>query len=296
MRYNIKNSKYYSIWTENKTKILDLCKQGWNLSQISNEVGIPDRIFGDFAREESIPVNKKTRLNINHGFFDNLDSEIKFYLLGYFIADGCIAIESKKHHGIIDSKGYRLSVNVSTDDFDTIQLFYKYIGNQNKQIEHTDTQSGVKYKRKPQVRFRWSSKHMIDTLLSYDIVPNKTLHYTFKLKSDWIKSPFIYDLIRGLIDGDGHIGKSNIQLCLNSKELANQLSNFFSKRFQNCSSCRITENQGKTCKWWILNINGGKKFLKEYYEKCYHDTTFCLSRKLHNIEETLGITKGSKAP
>lgn len=294
MRYNIKNSKYYSIWTEKQTEILELCKQGLNLAQISNIVGIPSRIFGDFAREEPIPINKKTRLNINHEFFDNLDSELKFYLLGYFIADGCISIENKKHKGVVDSKGYRLSVNVSEDDFDTINLFYKHIGNQNKQMEHTNTQSGVKYKRKPQIRFRWSSKHMIDTLLSYDIIPNKTLHYTFKLKSTWINSPFIYDMIRGLIDGDGHIGKSNIELCLNSKELAYQLSDFFKNNFRSCTSCRIVENQGKTCKWWVLYINGGKKFLIEYYKKCYHNTSFCLSRKLRNIEEILGIAKGPK--
>ena len=40
---------------------------------------------------------------INENFFDNIDSEEKAYLLGFFIADGCIQKEAKKKNGEIYS-------------------------------------------------------------------------------------------------------------------------------------------------------------------------------------------------
>lgn len=88
---------------------------------------------------------------------------------------------------------------------------------------------------------------MFQTLTSYGITPNKTLNDKFKLPEEITSSKFFPDFIRGLIDGDGHIGVSSIDICLNSPLLADQIQLFF-KKFKYCTGFRLTENQGKTCK------------------------------------------------
>jgi hypothetical protein len=135
---------------------------------------------------------------------------------------------------------------------------------------------------------------MFDTFCTYGIVPNKTLNCNFMLPEQWVESPFFKDLIRGLIDGDGHIGKSNLSVCLNSPLLAEQIISYF-KTYESYSGFQLLEKTGKTCKYWILTINGGKPLLNEYLNKCYN-TSYYLKRKRDNIEVNLRLRQGVESP
>lgn len=114
---------------------------------------IPHRRLGDLIRFEKLPIKKAFTYNINDDFFDNLDSELKLYLLGYFLADGCMIHEDKKRNGVVYSHSYRFCFSVSEDDLDVMELFQKHVCN-NKPFEHSNCQTGVKYKRKPQIKYR----------------------------------------------------------------------------------------------------------------------------------------------
>lgn len=264
-------------------------EQGLNLRQISKIVNIPERRLGELCTHYNLDVVRRREHVVVDSFFDSIDSEIKAYLLGYFIADGCMRIEPKKKEGKIYSYSYRFSILNSIDDLEVTQLFRENIV-PNTQIHFKNCQLGVKYQRKEQCSLRWCSKHMFDTLMSIGVTPNKTLHPEFKLPENIISSPLFHHLVRGLVDGDGHIEKYNIQICLNSDKFAEQLIQYF-KQFKFLTSYRLRKCTGKTCCWWVLYLNG-KNFVQEYYNVVYKDAHYYLKRKYHNTEINSKIAKG----
>ena len=152
----------------------------------------------------NLNIKKGLCSKINETFFDVIDSEEKAYLLGFFIADGCIQKEAKKKNGEIYSYSYRFSLNNSIDDIEIIKLFQKYIC-PHKKLEYKNNQSGVKSKRKEQVSIRWVSKHMYETLNLYNIHERKTYDSNFEFPFDKIPKKLIRHFIRGYFDGDGCI-------------------------------------------------------------------------------------------
>lgn len=279
-------------------------EEGLNLKQIAKKFDIPSRRFGEICKMYNLDVKRAFKYKVVDTFFDNIDNEIKAYLLGYFIADGNIQKEAKKRDGQIYSYSYRFSVLNSIDDLEVSKLFQKYIV-PNKSLEYSNCQSGVKCHRKSQVIVCWRSYHMFNTMSSYGITPRKTYNNKFELPKDLISEKLYPHFIRGLIDGDGYIHYKTkdkicggyIELCLNSPLFTLQIMQYF-LRYENVTKIKIIKNKGKTCNWWVLKVLGGNKLIKEYYQKCYIDTNanFYLTRKYHNTEVISEITKGSETP
>ncbi|MEG0773599.1 hypothetical protein [Clostridium sp.] len=146
----MRNKKYLEKF--NPQQIIKLNASGLNLKEISKIINIPERRLGELCKQYCLNVKRRFKYLINDNFFDNLDSESKFYLLGYFIADGCLQLEEKFKNNKKYSESYRFMINVSIDDEDVIKLFQKEIS-PNKPLEYYNNQNGVKY-RKPQVRLR----------------------------------------------------------------------------------------------------------------------------------------------
>lgn len=277
----MRNQKYLKNF--NPQQIIKLNISGLNLKEISKIVDIPERRLGELCKQYNLDVKRRFKYLINDNFFDNLDSESKFYLLGYFIADGCLQLEEKFKNNKKYSESYRFMLNVSIDDEDVIKLFQKNIS-PNKPLEYSNNQNGVK-SRKKQVHLRWSSKHMFDTLGKYNIKPRKTYDNYFLLPKNIVHHNLFKHLIRGLIDGDGYIGKGHIQICLNSKYFAKQILYNF-KTYKYLTKYNLKEIQGKTCKYYSLTLYGGKKFIEEYFTNNIN-CKYYLKRKYYNPVLTL---------
>lgn len=274
-----------------KELILNLTKQGLTANQISNIVGIPKTTFRRMLILNNISINDGM-IKKNDDFFDTIDSEIKAYLLGYFVADGCVNLEKK----INGSFSYRLSLNVSIDDKEVIDMFNTYVFPNNNQYYNTYHKDGIS--RKPQIVLRCSSKHMVDTLINkYSIKPRKTYDNEFDMPD--IPDEFKLDFIRGYFDGDGHISEQGvIQIVTSSNKFAQSIVNII-KEHCHTLTYRIREIQGKTCYYNILYINGGKhnNTTNAIGVLLYKGKEFFLSRKfvkfnIFNTELTDLITKG----
>ena len=185
-------------------------EEGLNLRKISEIVNIPERRLGELCKLYNLDVKRNFIYKVVDTFFDNIDCEIKAYLLGYFIADGNMQLEAKKRNGVIYSYSYRFAVLNSIDDFEVSNWFKEFI-TPNKPIKRQNNQQGVKF-RKPQNLVTWRSKHMFETLQSYGITPRKTYRPEFKLPENLIKDELFPHFIRGLFDGDGCVwnGKRKI--------------------------------------------------------------------------------------
>ena len=140
-------------WVDEKENLIEYISLNMSYEEIGRKYGITGTAVKKAAIRLGINLPKRRKYMVVDDFFDNIDSEIKAYLLGYFIADGCICIENKKHNGIIDGHSIRMLLNVSEDDSSVIKLFKQYIIPQGT-ISKTNCQNGVKFNRKPQVKLR----------------------------------------------------------------------------------------------------------------------------------------------
>lgn len=228
------------------------------------------------------------RKQSNETFFDCIDSEIKAYLLGFFIADGCIC----KNSGCTNS--YSLSVALQEDDKYIINLFQQYIAPFNK-ISITNYQKGAK-RRKSVCRIKWTSTYMKQCLEKYNIYPNKTFDFDFTLPFELIPSEYLWDFIRGFFDGDGHISynddnhTSTFAFYGTSKLFLEQIGNIFEKEFGVKKRIEGTVKTNITlyCLRFYANFHK-KTFFKQLYEKMYNYKTYYLERKRIKIYKVFNV-------
>ena len=282
--------KYISKF--NPEEIIKLNNKGKTIREIAEVVDIPEKRLAEMIKFFNLDVKKGVCNKVNESFFDIIDSEEKAYLLGFFIADGCIQREAKKRNGEIYSYSYRFSINNSIDDEEVVSLFQQLIC-PHKKLEYKNNQKGVKIKRKQQVCIRWTSKHMYETLSLYNIHERKTYDSEFEFPFDKIPEDLVRHFIRGFFDGDGHKSKTEIEFILTSKKFGNQILKFF-KNF----NYRWYEIKGKTCIYYKLYITGGKKLMTWIYNQFYNNANCFLNRKyiLFNTEVSSEITQGSETP
>ena len=114
-------------------------------------------------------------INYNTLFFKQIDTELKAYLLGYIVADGCITIENRKDRPIT-SKIRRVQFQCAISDLQIIELIKSVIAPNNKI-------SYIKGKGNKQdyIKLRLANTEIVNDLITlYDIQPRKTYHKEFQ--------------------------------------------------------------------------------------------------------------------
>lgn len=204
------------------------------------------------------------RYNVNHNYFDIIDTEEKAYWLGFLYADGYIR-ERKS--------GNSLEMKLSIKDKHHLELFRESI-NSNHII--VDGFNKVKYKG------GISSSHM-STLAIYSIrlvesIKSQGFHSrkTFTIEKPNINNDLINHFIRGYFDGDGSFtfveNKRNTSgfVCVSPK-FRNFLMTTIIKN-TNIKKFYIDENRG-----YIMIQN--KLDNNEFYNYIYKNATIYLKRK-----------------
>lgn len=224
---------------------------------------------------------------VNDSFFNNIDSEIKAYLLGFFLADGCISL----NYGCKNS--YCLNVKLSNTDEYIISLFKENICPDNK-ILYNNNQSYVKH-RKITCNIKWTSTIMKKVLEeNFNIKPRKTFDFDFIFPFEKIPNSFLFDFIRGFFDGDGHISYNEIThqntfaLYMTSYNFAKQIGEIFEKNFN--VKMVIDSSKKKNIILYCLRFNSNynkKEFMFNLYKKFYVNKNYYLIRKKEKIQKYL---------
>lgn len=223
----------------------------------------------------------------NENYFKNIDTSLKAYLLGFFIADGSISLSS----GCKNS--YRFSINLSEVDKYIIELYKNEICPNNK-ITINNCQRGA-INRKPTAMLRWTSTKMKKDLEKlYNIKQNKTLDFNFEFNFNNLPEGYYFDFIRGFFDGDGHISftQTSRQFTLGfystSKIFLKQIGEIISNR---CNVKYIIDcNTKKNIDLYCLRFNANGKrydFIKKLYNLFYDNKKYYLIRKKIKFENYL---------
>ena len=169
---------------------------------------------------------------IYHDFFTNIDSEIKAYLLGFYVADG--NVNEKR-------KTFRISITKS--DSEIIDLYKENISPTSRIYEYAPYEvkgrHGKIYIGKPKLAYDVNSAKLVNSLVDMGYGYNKTYkHLHLPNLSDELMLAFI----RGYFDGDGCVvvwknietGKKDRMRCSLSffnkyDDLLADISNFLKK-------------------------------------------------------------------
>lgn len=271
--------------TNFQKEVLNLLNQGFTISQISRLTNHPMSSVSSVIKRFAVTNYEKAYINsVYHEFFDRIDTEHKAYFLGFLIADGTLS-NNKRANG-------RIGFLVQEGDKYVLEVLKKDISSTNSIYIRCNLQ-GAKC-RKPQASFRWTSQHMLNTLITeYNIVPNKTLNTNFTFPLNKIPTVFLGAFVRGFIDGDGsfesHLGAFTPSIVGTSVNWLKQIGDIVTEITG--LTYTIYTAQGKTCTYYTLrwSANRDAKFNKvlKLYDFLYKDATIYLKRKLEKIEAYL---------
>lgn len=269
-------------------RILELEKEGKNVLEISKILDIPNRRMSEMLKLHNIVLQGTGyRIKKNQDFFEKIDSEIKAYLLGYVLADGCVSIEPKRRNGIVYSYNKRLTLVSSINDREVINLFKEYIAKDALIKEYHNPRGAIVRKRQLQLRF--SSVKLINDLIKLNIQPRKTYHIDFKFDFNNIPTELHRHFIRGFFDGDGSMCNSQFSLISTSSDFLDQIKEIIEKIVPLATNNKY-EFVGKTVNWYKLYFFIGRNNQKQLlFDYLYKDSNFFLIRKKNkfNIENTV---------
>lgn len=201
------------------------------------------------------------KYSFNESYFDVIDSPNKAYMIGLFLADGNICQNRDKF-------------SISLQDMDK-NILEKI----SDKLEYTGDLRISKYSDKnknwhDQYVLYLYSKHICRAMCFYGIVPNKSLILQFPTMID---KRFHKDILRGYIDGDGTISKTECRVRFCSTNDFCQTAKLLIENtlFINCSIENCANYNGITKELRIA----GKRQCKIFLDWIYDDAELYIDRK-----------------
>lgn len=179
------------------------------IATILKETGISKSMFyRNLDYKEEFRAKKKARkYTFNFDKFKQ-DSADKYYWLGFLGADGAIVNNT-------------LSIELKISDKSHLEKFNRFFENTNPIVERVNNLN-VNC-----VKTTINSFELIEYLKQYNIYQNKSKTYTIPNN---IPQEYIFDFLRGLIDGDGSVRINNhqqisLEFCSGNQECVEQFKN-----------------------------------------------------------------------
>lgn len=213
-------------------------------------------------------------------FFQEINSEIKAYLLGFFLADGTYSL------GARCTNSYKFQIRLQHEDVNVINMYQQEIVPTKPIINHPAYVDKNNVVHKETNSSTWTSKLMGQHLQEYNIYPQKTYDLNFTFPFEKIPLEYLWDFIRGFFDGDRQISYSNkthqstFALYGTSYDFMHQLGELFEKEFD--VQMRIEGIQKSKMMLYTLRFHSNfkrKTFIENLYIKFYKNKNYFLKRK-----------------
>lgn len=195
----------------------------------------------------------RSRKHPTKSYIDVIDTEVKAYAFGFFWADGCI------------NRYKTFTVRLQTKDADILDAFHQHFGGSRTLLKNLKRSDGRPYQQEQWVIH---DKVFIDKLKACG----------FRQHLNAVPDKFIWDFLRGLIDGDGHFDVhdgifSQITISGPIDEDFEWLTQRLNVPFSINKS--ISEKSNST----TLRLNGGHNHLATLVRKMYEGSSISLERK-----------------
>ena len=240
-------------------EIVKMYLQGFDTVQISKLHNTYNTSIRRVLLRHSVALRtpKEAQSRVSNLVFQSKDlSREESYWLGMLVTDGCI------------SNDY-LSLSLQEQDLYQLERFAKFLGEKVK----VNKQFNKKYEI-----FEYQVKAK-----DFNLIPKVRLLANFYNKSIDLQLyvPLNYDILRGIIDGDGSIGiyrnMVRIQICSASTIFIEQIKDFL-KQEQIDFCMTIDKREFRKNPLYTISIHKQKQILS-LYNKMYNNTDLYLDRK-----------------
>lgn len=247
-------------------------KSGYKRKDILLEYGISSRHYKDIIiKNGGVLKGTLNKYELNHDYFENINTEDKAYFLGFIVADGCI-----------NSKTSQVSIIQKETD-----ILYKF-----KECIEFEGNIFTKSDKSKCSSLTVSSTKMKSDLHNLGIYPAKTMIVKYPNIPKELENHFM----RGVFDGDGCIsirkpgkrdkaGRGQVNICSGSKDFIEEYVNILEKY-------GITRNKVRCPRGTYYVIDWGSfTDIEKFYEYFYRDATVYLERKKIKFEEIVSLSK-----
>lgn len=264
-----------------KEKLEEAYNRLKSLSLVAKELGGTKEGIRLAMKRHNLLINKLITHTCNENFFAEYNEQ-SFYWAGFIAADGCVKIRKNSSE---------LTIGLARTDQEHLEKFQKAI-NTTAPIHDYLVKNSVRNSKwndcwKSEILI--TSKKIFEDLARFNIVPRKSLIYTFP---DWlVQHPLVNHFMRGYFDGDGSfytsLGKNKItpQLYFSLRGTPEFLTIYRSILERECNlekrstDIRISSGIG------VLEY-GGNGIVKQIVQFLYKDGTACLIRKYEKNKRT----------
>lgn len=178
----------YPMTEENISVLLEEYKNGNTLKEIAIKYGVSPDTISKLLDKNNVPKRPayRTIYSLNEHYFDKIDTQEKAYILGFLAADGCV------HKNTI-------TLSLQENDKHILDEINELLGS-NRPLHYRTYNVG-----KNQYRLVIVNQYMAQQLKDKGIIENKSLKLEFP---ECITDELLPHFLRGLLDGDGSIGKT----------------------------------------------------------------------------------------
>lgn len=258
-------SKHPLLSKERKEKAYDLYMKYKDLNKVGKELHMSNKTVSEIVKAKGFKIDMskiKQLYNIDQEYFDIIDTQEKAYYFGLLAADGTVG-----------SKTNVIQITLQERDKYLLEALRSAIKSNHNILKLNYKTKKITYQNQYQLSIM--NKHMHDSLIHHGIVPRKS--YCLEFPKD-LSSEFYPSFLRGYMDGDGTIAKTEKRVRFISTESFCLSVQKILKDTLNINSHIIHEkrdSKGITC---TLGIAGGIQ-TKKFLDWIYKDATIYLKRK-----------------
>jgi hypothetical protein len=258
-----------------------------SLKAVARKFGFDPASIKRYMTRYGLEFKPQVRHGCDHDFFSR-ENEETFYVAGFIAADGCVKDRKSKN----GNRRYELGIGLAKKDKEFLE--------QLRQIMKAETPIRDFLVKNSKFNSKWNdtwkseiiitSQKMCEDLARFNIVPRKSLTYTFP---EWMKThPLKNHFIRGYNDGDGSFyvpkladGKITKQIYFSMRGTPAFLTDVRYILEQECdleereNPIRISSGHG------CLEY-GGNGIVSKVADYLYRDATIYLERKYKVVNES----------
>ena len=238
-----------------------------------------------FAEKGYVKRSTLRKENIKIDIFNPVNTPEAAYILGFYIADGCL-------------NGNKFVITLNEKDKEILEKIRDYMSPITKLIYKKETINKQGIVSHPMYSFAFACKEIINCLENLGLGKNKT--YLSKSIKNVIPKELMWDFIRGYWDGDGCISSSNVTK--NTKETSynyinigftiiskdpdvlNEMNEFFIE--EGINTHVYPDNKGN----YLVGTHS-KSEVEKIYNKLYTSSNLFMERKRTKFNEIMATSR-----
>lgn len=238
-----------------------------------------------FAEKGYVKRSTLRKENIKIDIFNPVNTPEAAYILGFYIADGCL-------------NGNKFVITLNEKDKEILEKIRDYMSPITKLIYKKETINKQGIVSHPMYSFAFACKEIVSCLEDLGLGKNKT--YLSKSIKNVVPKELMWDFIRGYWDGDGCISSSNViknvketsynyinigfTIISKDPDILNEMNEFFIE--EGINTHVYPDNKGN----YLVGTHS-KSEVEKIYNKLYTSSNLFIERKRTKFNEIMATSR-----